>query len=249
MGFKVKMDLKRQSQKYSKVSLIFISLLVLSAPFLIFLSSSSVILFDADYYHDKYVELGVYDNPIFGEVDIMSETRNLLHYLKYGKGQIESLEPDFFNQKEIDHLEDVRNLLRSGLSLRRLVFFFSIILLLLMFRSSPGKEEFNKCIGAYIILGSLLTLVILITMWISLSNFDSTFVGFHDAFFESDSWIFDEDTDNLINLFPQQFFEDIARHIISLVFIISSISLGVGLLVYHGRWLRRYYKRFITNKS
>lgn len=243
----MKMHLKRRLQKYSDVVPIFIIfILIICSPFVIFFSSFKTIAFNLEYYNDKYIELGVYNNQMFAGVDLLDETSQLLRYIKSGKGEIQS---DFYNQREKDHLVDVREKFRIGMSLRRFFFFFSVILLLFLFRLQPVKEDYIKSLGKYLAFGSTLTLVLLGILWLSLSNFEGTFISFHEASFEDGTWTFDENTDHLVNMFPLKFFEDISRDIAILAMFIAVIGLIMGLLMLYGPRLSAYYKGFINKKS
>ncbi|MBU0461023.1 MAG: TIGR01906 family membrane protein [Nanoarchaeota archaeon] len=240
------MDSRRQSARYSKAFIIVFSLLVLSAPFVLILSSFRAITFDLNYYNEKYTELDVYSNPRFQDTNLINETANLLTYLERGKGEIQT---NFFNQREKQHLVEVRDLFRTALSMKRFFFFLTIILLIILFRIEPGKERFLKALSKYLIFGALLTIGVLLLSSLLFTNFDSSFITFHETLFKTDTWMLDPATDNMINMFPQQFFYDITKDIFVLAFVISAISIGVGLLLYYGPLLSGYYKRFITKKG
>lgn len=240
------MDSKKRLQKYSKISLILISILIISAPILIFLSSFDAIVFDPNYYHEKFIELDVYDDPMFEDVPLMQETTGLIGYLRYGKDQIDT---DFFNQREKDHLEDVKDLFRQAISLRRFFFFMSIILLIFLYRLEPTEGRFTKAIAKYLMFGGLLTMGVVAIAWIGSSNFAPAFDNVHNLLFEEGTWIFNEQTDHLVNMFPEQFFFDISRSIMSLALIIASIGVGVGLLLFYRPLLSSYCKKFITRKD
>ncbi|MFC1754040.1 TIGR01906 family membrane protein [Thermoproteota archaeon] len=241
------MDSKRKLMKYSKTAfLVILILLIGSMPFLMMLSSFRMIAFDLNYYHDKYTELDVYENPKFLDVNLMNETAFLLNYLKHGDGVIQT---DFYNQREKSHLVDVRNMFRTALSLRRFFFFFSLIMLIFLFRLTTGKEEFVKGLSKYLMYGSLLTIGMLLLGWLFMMNFDASFTGFHKIFFTGDTWLFNPMTDNLINMVPQQFFYDITKDILSLTFILALIGLAVGAIMNYRPLLSRYGKKFITKKD
>jgi len=241
------MHLKRRLQKYSdRIPIFILIILIIFSPFVIIFSSFKAIAFDINYYNEKFTELQVYQNDMFADEDVLGETAELLTYLKQGKGEIQS---DFYNQREKDHLVDVREKFKMGMSLRRFFFFFSVILLLFLFKIQPDKKDYIKSLGRYLALGAGLTIIILGLFWFSASNFESAFTSFHEMSFEDDTWVFDENVDHLVNMFPLQFFEDISKDIALLALTIAIVGLIAGLLMLYGPLLSGYYKRFITRKS
>jgi len=197
---------------------------------MVIFSSFKIISLDKTYYHDKFSELNVYSNQKLNDSNLVNETKNLLKYLEQGDGEIQT---NFFNTKEKKHLIDVRDLFKLLFSLRRFLFFFSIILTLFLIKLDPNKERFLKSISHYLIIGSLATIFLIGMISMSLVTFESSFTKFHEVFFEEDTWLFDPATDNIINMFPQQFFYDITKDMFILSGEIAAIILAIGLLIYY----------------
>ncbi|MBC7195535.1 MAG: TIGR01906 family membrane protein [Caldisericia bacterium] len=99
---------------------------------------------------------------------------------------------NFFNEKEIMHMEDVKKLFKYAIY--AIIFFSIIIFILIKKRDLP-----------YIFLFSLIPILILIIL-IYFSSFDLSFTYFHKIFFKNDLWLLDPTTDRLIVLLPIEFF-------------------------------------------
>ena len=108
-----------------------------------------------------------------------------------------------FNSRELSHMEDVKNVVKSSLAIGYLTCILFIILGVLSIRLKL-TNLFLKGIryGGWVILGliAFIGIFALISFW----NF---FAVFHSLFFQGDSWIFSY-SDTLIRLFPLKFWQD-----------------------------------------
>jgi integral membrane protein (TIGR01906 family) len=233
------MHSKQNWKKYSNLILFF---LIISAPLLIFSSSLKAVAFDKEYYFGKFDELNVYGSFDEDKETVDKEAETVLDYLK--TQEIKEIDSSFFNEKEKTHLVEVKDLIRKALSIRRFVFFFSLILLVFLIRLTPRSES-SKRIGAYLIFGSMLAIIVAVTVSLFSQDFSSFFNDFHELAFKTETWKLDPETDNLINLFPEQLFEDISKKILSVVWTVSAISFAFGMLIYFQPW-SSYRKKFIT---
>jgi integral membrane protein (TIGR01906 family) len=175
------------------------------------------------------VRIGVSDIRLyehgFDKYDISSETgidsseltivaRHLIDYfnLKADSAQMKVVkfgeEIDLFNEKELIHLEDVRDLIQ----LDHLVQLVAIILALLciVVLCVFSGDRFRRVMKG-IFLGCVVTLtgVVVLVLW-AIFGFDQLFILFHLVSFSNDLWLLDPTTDNLIQLFPGGFFYDAA---------------------------------------
>lgn len=115
---------------------------------------------------------------------------------EYLMGRRENLEipgfKNFFNEKEIIHMEDVKKIFKY---LIYLTITFSILIFLLI-----KKDDLP-----YLFLYSLIPIGILI-LTVFIFSFDKSFTIFHQIFFKNDYWLLDPDKDRLIVLLPIEFF-------------------------------------------
>jgi integral membrane protein (TIGR01906 family) len=115
---------------------------------------------------------------------------------------------EFFNQREKDHMVDVKNLILGGFMIRNaaaaVIAASLIILSLLRVRFVKYFMQAVKFVFAgFIIAASALTAIIV-------SDFDRAFTVFHQLFFNNDLWILNPDNDLLVNIVPLGFFTDIS---------------------------------------
>ena len=128
-----------------------------------------------------------------------------------------------FNQRELSHMLDVKNLTQTALKIWLIL---SILYIALFFLA--WKVKF--LIGFYksVINGGWLTigLIILILIGVFVS-FETLFTDFHRIFFTGDSWLF-YTSDSLIRLFPERLWQDVFFAIggISVLLSIGAIFLG-----------------------
>lgn len=112
----------------------------------------------------------------------------------------------FYNQRELDHMVDVKNVVRVAFAALLVTAILLAGLTLMLIRNLEGRRILRQGLSG----GSLLTLVLLagLVMLVVL-NWDSFFTQFHELFFSNGTWLFDY-SDSLIRLFPVRFWQDAA---------------------------------------
>ena len=131
-----------------------------------------------------------------------------------------------FNEREISHMIDVRDLTLVMLAIWRILFgFFTIVLFI------GWKNGWQRALLSALENGAKITLAIIIGILLYvLINFNQLFTLFHQIFFEGDSWLFYL-SDTLIRLFPIKFWQDLFIYIGSFCFLTSSTLIILGRLV------------------
>ncbi len=81
--------------------------------------------------------------------------------------------------------------------------------------------------------------LILIFYLIILFNFNNVFNYFHLISFNNNYWLLNPEADNLIKMFPEKIFFDLARTAILYSFILSLIILIFSILTY--RHIKKHY--------
>ena len=128
-----------------------------------------------------------------------------------------------FNQKEIDHMIDVKNLIQSALLFERIgLVLLLVFFIFFLFRegSKIFYENFKRIILGSFLIWSILLFLIIFGMIV---DFNYTFTLFHKIMFTNDLWILDPNADFLIMIFPQRFFLEISAAIIILFLLINLI--------------------------
>lgn len=183
-------------------------LLTVTIILFVILLSFKFYIFNIDYYDEEFSKLGVYEK--FSQKQALNNTQELIAYLRDN----EQLTTGFFNEKEKQHLIDVRNLINKTI----ILFYISLILLILLI--ILNRKQLKKPM-----LYSGISLVI-IPLLLPLLNFQSVFIQFHQIFFNNNLWILNPETDNLINLFPEQFFLNFVKKIFT-----NSLIIGIILII------------------
>jgi len=176
------------------------------------------------YNDDMFYDLELEKNGV--ELEEKFEMKDdVLFYLNGGG----NLSEDFFNEKEIIHLKDVRNLIiiAKGI-LVGLLFLLFLALIFILMDDARKLMTFQK-----IFVGTGLgVLVFSIISFLLKTKFHFFFIIFHKVLFRNDYWMLNPATDNLIILFPQQFFIDFVVAVYSNALIIALFMLIIGLILH-----------------
>lgn len=132
--------------------------------------------------------------------DLTIQTLNFLT----NRGQL----PEIFSENEIDHMNDVAQLVRNGFY--TLVLVFIILLILYIFFKFLGSPEVFYSLfrgGAVFSMIFLFILALLI-----LIDFTVNFLYFHNIFFPQGNFIFPANS-LLVQIFPERFFKEIIIYI------------------------------------
>ena len=180
-------------------------------------SVEAVVYWTPGYFEKEYTKYNVAAAVDMEMDDLLVVTDEMMAYLK---GDREDLhvptivggeEREFFNEREIAHMEDVQGLFLGAIFLRRLcVGIIAASIILLVLAKSDIKHLLPKmiCIGT----GLFFFLIAALSLIIS-TDFTKYFIIFHKIFFDNDLWILDPSTDLLINIVPEPFFMDTAFRI------------------------------------
>ncbi|OFI49651.1 hypothetical protein BG261_03450 [Floricoccus tropicus] len=173
----------------NRITLIFTILFIIgSAVSLTVLLSVPLFHFDID-----YLKIPEYANQT--KETIVDNFNILMHYLIYPFDKVLNM-PDFPTSKPgAKHFADVKRLFQIafGTTLIGFPFFISFMRrnLALMYRN---------------VLRFFLALPIMIALVGFFTSFDMIFINFHKIFFSDDSWMFDPNTDPIINVLPEEYF-------------------------------------------
>lgn len=197
-----------------------------------------------NFFENEYTKYSVADSVDMELEDLLYVTDEMMDYLKDKRedlnieAMINGSQQEFFNQREIDHMEDVKVLFLKGMSLRTIcigILIGAVILLAVLkaslIRVLPRMIQY----GAGLFFGTLLLIGILISR-----DFTRAFTIFHELLFTNDLWILNPATDRLINIVPEPFFIDTA------LYIGITFGLSVLLVLFICTCLRRKFKNNIV---
>ena len=199
-------------------------------------SVEAVVYWTPGYFEREYTKYNVLDSlPSMTMEDLLEVTDEMMDYLK---GEREDLhvvtimdgqEREFFNEREIAHMEDVQVLFLRAMSLRRACIFICVLCLGFLFLTkAPVRRVLppSICAGTGLFFGITAILALIIS-----GDFTKYFVIFHHIFFDNDLWILDPATDMLINIVPEGFFMDTAARIALLFGASSAVLFGICLFL------------------
>ena len=183
-------------------------------------SIQAVVYWNPGYFEKEYTKYQVlHDLPPMTMEDLLDVTDEMMDYLKGDRADLHVVTTmggetrEFFNDREIAHMEDVRDLFLGAIFLRRVCLVAAVACLALLF-------------GTGLFFGILAILAAVIS-----TDFSKYFVVFHHIFFKNDLWILNPETDMLINIVPEGFFLDTAARIAGLYGALVLVLFGVSLFL------------------
>lgn len=180
-------------------------------------SIEAVTYWTPGYYEKEYAKYNVLDDVHMEMDDLLDVTDEMMAYLRGRREDlhiptiVDGQPREFFNEREIAHMEDVRGLFLGGLAIRRICIGVMVVCLGLL---ATTKADIKRLLPKTICVGTVLFFAVLAVLaGIISTDFTKYFVIFHKIFFNNDLWMLDPATDLLINIVPEPFFVDTAARI------------------------------------
>ena len=194
-------------------------LIILASVFFIFISISGVLFFIIK--HDYIYEYNLNSYPITERTSLeIEEIREINTQIKnYFFDETEFLEVSIFNEKEIYHMKDVKDIINNLFLYGKLSSVVFVIISLICVKKY--KVRIYSVFKASSIVYSAILLALAIGFLIS---FNKLFIIFHEIAFSNDLWKLNINEDYLLMMYPENFFRDIA-----LLILIFSISINFFL--------------------
>lgn len=183
----------------------------------IILISLRLVAFGKANYIENFRENNIYEQL----PDAEARLDNLISYMKTNQ----PLNPEYYNEKEIQHMKDVK----------RIIDIAALTLLLSMTFSGVyiARKWKDKQMWKSLIIAGIASLCSLLLLALLSLNFDTFFTTFHKIFFTNNSWILDPRTDMLIVMLPESFFRNALTKVFIIASILSVIAIAVGLIKKH----------------
>lgn len=215
------------------MNILYKALIIILLPLALLLTTVELVSFNTDYFVKKYEEYDISKVTGIAKDDLRDITDKLTAYLadKTDNLQIQKRihgsERQVFNEKEVLHMIDVKDLFLKGKLLRNISMI--LIIISILYLALKNKRDLAKAF----MMTSILSFVSIFTLFILMyTNFNKYFTYFHEIFFTNDLWLLDPKTDVLIQMLPLEFFYSIATKI-STIFIIEILIVGLlGLFIY-----------------
>lgn len=142
---------------------------------------------------------------------------------------------NLFNEREILHMRDVKNLIKGVYRLQEITGIYLIfsVTLCIFLNGSTTASVFSR----HLALGGWFTLFLIgISATALVVGFDRLFIIFHLISFDNDLWILDPQKDYLIAMFPQGFFYETTMSIAGLTVIEALLLILLPVLTMS--WVR-----------
>lgn len=202
---------------------------------LLFTSIEAAVYWTPGYFEKEYQKYNVTEAVSMNMEDLLDVTSQMMAYLKGKRADLHvettmgGVQREFFNAREIAHMEDVQGLFLGGIALRRgCLMVMALCLILLMLLKTNWRYLFPKSVligsGLFFVLSAAIAGIIS-------TDFTRYFILFHHIFFKNDFWMLDPSTDMLINIVPEGFFRDTVFRIGFLYFFSVVILLSICLVL------------------
>ena len=199
-------------------------LLIIILPFLLFLLVLNFYVFDTSFYKEKFSEYEVQQN-VPGAVSLNEKVLNFL------KGKDNTL-PNEFNEREKQHLLDVRRLITISTFVLYFLIATFILLLLISALTLKINNYISNFVGGVLVFGAILTIILATTLFLLISSdFSPTFESFHLLFFKQGTYVFEPAKEIIVKLYPEQIFMDLGIKISKNVLKVSVVLILLGFLI------------------
>lgn len=194
-------------------------LLILILPLILFLLVLHFAGFDNVFYQKKFLEYNSKNISLHGKV------------INFITGKINEL-PNEFNEREKQHLFDVRSLVKiSTITLYVFIILFVILLLSSAFILKVNNKIINF-VSKVLIYGGFLTLGLALILFLLINtDFSSAFGSFHKLFFQQGTYVFDPAKEIIVNLYPEELFMDLGLRMSNMIIIGAVIAISIGALL------------------
>ena len=197
-------------------SLVFAVLFVILVPLVSLLTDVQLVAYDRDYYRAEYDKYGIPEHIGMNMDNLMEATEQLLLYLDNKRDDLNFKasfnygEEEFFSPRDKLHMIDVRGLFVKGRLFRDISLIYIAVFIMLLLRKKPFRNQLRKLArhGVAVSAAGIAPVIVLIILM--KIDFYRYFTVFHEIFFTNDLWLLDPAADRLINIFPQDFFTDMA---------------------------------------
>jgi integral membrane protein (TIGR01906 family) len=201
------------------------------------LTNVRMLVFDADYYMRGYQVHGGASTTRMTEAELAEATAQIQSYFQGGPPISIVVDKEWgrevlFNDREQQHLADVRDLLNLTLRVQEasLAYLALAATLLVLVRRGAGARSLARWVTA----GSVFTLALFALIGIlAIGDFSAFWTQFHLLSFSNDLWLLDPRTDYMIRLYPITFWFQAVFDII-----IRSALVAIALLFLAQVYLR-----------
>ena len=213
-----------------KTKAFFSTIICILSIYALFMTCIDVCAFQRKFFNYEYARLNTAEKIGMSKTSLYVATDTLLDYLKDYRDNIDvqvkvhGKMREVFDQREKDHMVDVKNLYQDAMTLRNISLIVIVILLLMI--AYDNKKEVKEVLTytykrVFIVFMFFLAALVLYAV----SDFTTFWTQFHTIFFSNDLWLLDPSTSIMINMFPEPFFYTLVFLIALLFFLLLLLSL------------------------
>ncbi len=137
---------------------------------------------------------------------------------------------DLFNDREVQHLVDVKDLVHNVYRVQAIALGFCLVYVVTVF--VWAREMPVRALAYRVLISAVVTLGLLVAFGsVAAVGFDSLWTRFHHIAFTNDLWQLNPATDRLIQMFPQPFWQD-ATFFVAFLTVFESALLFTGSFLY-----------------
>ena len=212
----------------------------------VILGAVNLMCFDRSFYKAEYEKLGTAASIGMSQEDLDKTTEVLLDYIQDRRSnldvtaEINGETRQVFNQREIEHMVDVKNLYLGAMNAGMVCGGVGLLVLVVSFVLKKKQQALKGYLwgnAAFVAIFAILAIYAAV-------DFNSFWNGFHHIFFTNDLWILNPATDILIMMVPQQFFFDLVMRIVIASVVAIAVLLAADIL-----WLKGMKRCELRSKS
>ncbi|OCN03614.1 hypothetical protein A4S06_05520 [Erysipelotrichaceae bacterium MTC7] len=188
------------------------------------------------FFESQDARLGIHERMHVSEDDYTKAMGNVLSYIKGERDSISTnityndKARDMFNEKEAEHMVDVKDLYLNFRFVAIVCVVFAVLLLLILILDAP--REFIAVFSVGYLRMSIIFMICLGALGIYAAiDFTSFWNAFHGVFFSNDLWLLNPATDFMIRMLPEAVFQALVTRIL-LVFVGVFMIIGLGCFIY-----------------
>jgi len=200
--------------------------------YVILVSSFQLVVFNKDFYHKQYAKLNTAKSIGISESDLNKATDVLLDYIIDKRPdinvlvEVEGSPTLMFNQREVDHMVDVKNIFVAVNTIKYIGIIYILIFVFSIFRESKklNSQYIKFALKIYMIIFGALGFYALI-------DFNGFWTAFHQVLFTNDLWLLDPRTDRMILMFPEPFFNALVMRVLgTFIFVFAVMYVCASIL-------------------
>ena len=223
----------------SRVKSLFWALFIIAIPVFLISASITWAFNDPGVYNDGFEKYSISHTSGITDADLRQVGIEIRRYINSADEPLDvqthifGQKHNLFNDQEILHMKDVKQLVRGVYILAIASALYLAAMTVIGFCLQKGR--FVPNLAKRISWGGALTLMLLVVFGFAASvGFDSLFLKFHQLSFANDFWRLDPRTDYLVRIFPQGFWFDATVWVMIRVIVTALILTvaGSSYLVY-----------------